>query len=50
MNNKLPIIVSMRVTNSESGFEILKNSNLNLRVANDLGDISKLLLELEKTK
>ena len=50
LNNKLPIIVSMRGTNSESGFEILKNSNLNLHVANDLGDISKLLLELEKTK
>ena len=50
LNNKLPIIVSMRGTNSESGFEILKNSNINLLVANDLGDVSKLLLELEKTK
>tara|TARA_B110000014_G_scaffold209658_1_gene161237 strand:- start:2374 stop:3540 length:1167 start_codon:yes stop_codon:yes gene_type:complete len=50
LNNTLPIIVSMRGTNAESGFEILKNSNLNLYVANDLGDVSKLLLELEKTK
>ena len=47
-NNELPIIVSMRGTNSESGFEILKNSNLNLYVANNLGTVSKLLLELEK--
>jgi succinyl-CoA synthetase beta subunit len=48
LNNELPIIVSMRGTNSESGFEILKNSNLNLYVANNLGTVSKLLLELEK--
>ena len=45
---KLPIIVSMRGTNSEEGFEILKRSKLNIHIAKDLGQAANLLSEINK--
>tara|TARA_B100001142_G_C14333323_1_gene654912 strand:+ start:971 stop:2140 length:1170 start_codon:yes stop_codon:yes gene_type:complete len=45
---KLPIIVSMRGTNSEEGFQILKRSKLNIHIAKDLGQAANLLNEINK--
>ena len=45
---KLPIIVSMRGTNSEEGFDILKRSKLNIHIARDLGHAASLLSEINK--
>ncbi|NCG35429.1 MAG: ADP-forming succinate--CoA ligase subunit beta [Dehalococcoidales bacterium] len=45
---KLPIIVSMRGTNSEEGFEILKRSKLNIHIAKDLGQAANILSEINK--
>jgi succinyl-CoA synthetase beta subunit len=45
---KLPIIVSMRGTNSERGFSILKNSKLNIHIAENLGHAAELLSKINK--
>ena len=44
----LPIIVSMRGTNSEKGFSILQNSNLDIHIAKNLGNAAELLTNLNK--
>ena len=44
----LPIIVSMRGTNSEKGFSILENSNLDIHIAKNLGNAAELLTNLSK--
>ena len=46
----LPIIVSMRGTNSERGFSILKNSDLDIHIAENLGNAAEVLSVLNKRK
>lgn len=46
----LPIIVCMRGTNSDIGFNILKNSDLDIHIADNLGHAAELLTSISKEK
>ena len=46
----LPIIVCMRGTNSDIGFNILKNSDLDIHIADNLGHAAELLTSLSNEK
>ena len=45
----LPIIVCMRGTNSDIGFKIFNDSNLDIHIANNLGDAAELLTSVSSS-